>query len=299
MSLIAAAQFCLGFASSFVALVCQLWKRHDVCRTARNFQKVLNRLSAEAKMGYIGDDGGKGNLDIITPWIILLIVIKFSITMYEVIMNLPYIIEYGDIINVESFIAFFLNLYIAQIAAVFSDIVFAIMLLLARYFYLLDEILKALQLEMQADGDGLTQTQAAMQIRVHQKKLTQVLRLYTQMKRMASEFARCIEVSIFVQMFNTFANLLTNLYALLDFYVKGNVLSALNLVYVVMIFSNICLLLHGAEWVKKNSEHLRDTILDLDASWGSLRSKFRSDVLVFSYWPESIVTKALFEEFED
>ncbi|XP_055847982.1 putative gustatory receptor 89a [Episyrphus balteatus] len=226
-------------------------------------------------MGYGGN--------IITPEIILLIAIKFSITMYEVLINFPYIIQYGDIISTEWFVAFFLNLYIAEIASVFSDIVFGAMLLLARYFYLVDEILKALQMDIQnANKAGLSQ----MEIREYQRKLLRLLQLYRQMKRMVFEFAKCIEISILVQMLNTFANTLTNLYALLDFYVQENHLEEKDVVYVLMIFLNICLLLYAAEKVKHSSERLRDTLLDLDTTWDGVNSGWRSDVLAFKIWPE-------------
>ncbi|TMW43145.1 hypothetical protein DOY81_011775 [Sarcophaga bullata] len=144
------------------------------------------------------------SLDLVDFKIFLLMVLKLSLTMYELFLSVPFLMSASSRLSSSSIVAFLFTQYLQGLCSVYTLNMFTFILLL---------LIMSLQLEKELK---------LMATLCNPMKMSHLINLQNAVQHLISLFVSTFQFGIFLMILLYFVTILCNIYAMLDYYVTTN-----------------------------------------------------------------------------
>ncbi|KAM7361901.1 gustatory receptor 89a [Cochliomyia hominivorax] len=200
--------------------------------------------------------------------LMLVLLLKMSLTTYELVLNIPYIIIIAPRISTTSVVAFVFTHYLQDLGYFFALSIFIFILLL---------LICSLQLEKELKY-GLTIC--------NDVKLSQLIQLQESLAALVAIFLKTFQFSIFIVILLYFVTILCNVYAMLDFYVSHHRLFGTFIAYVASLALELYFLIFISYLCERSQRRVKDLFLQREELYFLKPSKALLLVEEDLLWPQ-------------
>lgn len=183
------------------------------------------------------------NRNLVDLRIFLFFILKLSLTMYEILLSLPFLASAASRMSSSSVVAFLFTQYLQGICSIFTFNVFTFILIM---------LVMSLQLEKELN---------VMETPSDPMKMSHLISLQNVVQQLISLFVSTFQFNIFLMVFVYFITILCNIYAMLDYYVTTNYLFITFIAYIVSVALELYSLIIVAYFCHRSQRRVKDLFL--------------------------------------
>lgn len=175
--------------------------------------------------------------------IFVALVLKMSLSIYEMVLSLPFLISAAPRLSTQSIVAYLFTHYIQQLGSFFALNIFIFMLLLLNC---------SMQLEKQLECDHVVSIDL---------KMSQLISLQNSLQKLIVLVRNTFQYGISLIILLYFGTILANIYSMLDFYVTNHHLFRTFITYLLSIALEVYALIFVIHFCERSQRKVKDLFL--------------------------------------
>ncbi|XP_037811678.1 putative gustatory receptor 89a [Lucilia sericata] len=206
--------------------------------------------------------------DFVSFKIMVALMLKMSLCIYEMFLNFPFIIKSAYKFSTQSIVAFVFVLYLQELNYIFALNIFVCILIM---------LCCSLQLEKEFE---------CKHILGNNLKILQLIDVQNSLQKLIRLFIKTFQFGIFLNILLYFVTILCNIYALLDYYVTTQHLFRTFIVYILSVALELYSLILVTYLCNRSQRQVKDLLLQREELYFMKSPGLLSIVETDMIWPQ-------------
>ncbi|XP_065359376.1 putative gustatory receptor 89a [Calliphora vicina] len=215
---------------SLIIMASHIWQREKIVQILNLFNEILMRIE-QLESNFVGFK------------ITMALIFKFGLTIYEMLLSLPFLVAASSRLSTQSIVAFLFTLYLQELSYIFALNIFTFILLVLSCSLQLE---KELECSLNIGNDF---------------KMSQLIRLQDSLQKLIGLFLSTFQFGIFLIILLYFVTILSNIYAMLDYYVTNHQLFRTFITYIFSVAVELYCLIFVSYLCERSQRKVKDLFL--------------------------------------